>query len=63
MVEIELDGKKVEVAEGSMVMHAAFGHFDLLAVEFDFDHVRFSLPLRPGPASSARSRAPWPRTR
>ena len=23
MVEIELDGKKVEVAEGSMVMHAA----------------------------------------
>ena len=23
MVEIELDGKKVQVAEGSMVMHAA----------------------------------------
>ena len=23
MVEIELDGKKVEIAEGSMVMHAA----------------------------------------
>jgi len=23
MVEIELDGQKVEVAEGSMVMHAA----------------------------------------
>ncbi|MGC1440040.1 MAG: 2Fe-2S iron-sulfur cluster-binding protein, partial [Burkholderiaceae bacterium] len=23
MVEIEIDGKKVEVAEGSMVMHAA----------------------------------------
>jgi len=23
MIEIELDGKKVEIAEGSMVMHAA----------------------------------------
>ena len=23
MVELEIDGKKVEVAEGSMVMHAA----------------------------------------
>ncbi len=39
MIEIELDGKKVEVAEGRMHDHAAFGDFDLLAVEFDFNHL------------------------
>ena len=46
MIEIELDGKKVSVADGSMVMHAAdavggihdgaaLGHLQLLAVDLD----------------------------
>ena len=65
------DGQLLVVAEvrnvgagffGRMHDHAAFGHFDLLAVDFDFNHanvVRFRSLRRP---ACGRPRS-WPRTR
>ena len=65
------DGQFLVVAEvrnvgarlvGRMHDHAAFGHFDLLAVDFNFNHGRFVRFRSLRPPASARRRS-WPRTR